>query len=194
LVYATLTIALPALVAGCNESDKERKQSSSRKSSTVVVEFPSNVEPEDPTVSAFVRGVIDTCIAGDYNAFRLLWSIKEDPFPRDAFQRGWRAVRRVQIVRIEKFRRRAENDIVYGVHAHVIVDPAVRKPDRDVVLLIVREDDQWRLIRAPGALRRRFLGPDEGPDEAADDPGTELTTTTQPTSQPGHAAQGSPDS
>lgn len=159
-----IALALPGATGGCDRSTDQTKTTARPIQTGVVIDFPADLPPDDPAVTAFVRKVIDTCVAGDYNAFRLLWSIKEDPFPRDSFQRGWRAVRRVSVVRLQKFRRRVEGDIVYGLHAHVELDPAVPKPRRDVILLIVREDDHWRLRRAPSDLRRRYLGNPDAPD------------------------------
>jgi hypothetical protein len=142
--------------------------------SSVIVEFPDELQAKDASVAAFIREVIKTCVEGDYDQFRLLWSAKEDPFPRDAFERGWRAVRRVRIMDIQKFRRPVEDDLVFGVHAHVELDESVPERSPDVVLLIVKEAGRWRLAEAPPALRERFLGPtDELPAAAPE-------VTTQP--------------
>jgi hypothetical protein len=134
---------------------------------SVIVDFPEELQAKDRTVSAFIREVIDTCVAGDYERFRLLWSAREDPFPRDAFERGWQAVRRVRVLDVQPFRRRAEDDLVFGVHAYVELDESVPERSPDVVLLIVKEAERWRLAEAPPALRERFLGsPDDAPEAA----------------------------
>lgn len=166
-----------AMVAGigCERSEESAPEAPPpAPESSVVVDFPEELQAKDRTVSALIREVIDTCVAGDYEHFRLLWSAKEDPFPRDAFERGWRAVRRVRILDVQPFRRRVENDLVFGVHAYVELDESVPERSPDVVLLIVKEAERWRLAEAPPALRERFLGsPDEIPaagTEAATQP------------------------
>ncbi len=135
------------------------------------------MHPAVPYVAAFVRQVVDTCVSGEYDAFRLLWSAREDPYPRDAFERGWRAVQRVTFVNVEKFRRRAEGDIAYGVRARVELDDSVSEPRRDVVFLIIREAGQWRLARPPAGLSEQLAGT---PGAASD----EAEAATRPASQP----------
>ncbi|MBN1514916.1 MAG: hypothetical protein JXB13_23095 [Phycisphaerae bacterium] len=141
------------------------------------VDFPAELQPDDPSVVSFMRRVIDTCVEGEYDAFRLLWSAREDPYPRDAFERGWRAVQRVTFVHVKKFRRRAEGDVAYGVRARVELDDSVPEPRRDVVFLIIHEAGQWRLARPPAGLSEQLAGaPGAGSDEA--------DAATQPASQP----------
>jgi hypothetical protein len=166
-------LLLGAAMPGCDPEDAGPSRDRDRKPEPLIV-FPEALRPEDANVSAVVRRVIDSCVRGDYEEFRLLWSAKQDPLPRDAFERGWRAVRQVTVLQLQKFRRRAEDDIVYGVHARVELDESVPEPVRDVVLLLVREADQWRLAAAPKSLQERFLGSDDEQE----------TTTTQPTTQP----------
>ena len=42
-----------------------------------------------PSDRVAIAEVIETCASGDYEAFRLLWSARDDPFPRDQFHRAW---------------------------------------------------------------------------------------------------------
>jgi hypothetical protein len=52
---------------------------------------------------------------------------------------------------------RSEAQKVYAVYAQVELDPALQshgvETKREVVLMIVREQDDWRLARAPQAMR-----------------------------------------
>jgi len=165
------------VLCGCGRRepvDEGRAVPAQRKA---IVDFPADMQPDDPSVTAFIRNVIDTCVTGDYDAFRLLWSAREDPYPRDAFERGWRAVQRVTFVHVKKFRRRAEADIAYGVHAHVELDDSVSEPRREVVFLIIHEAGQWRLARPPAGLSEQLAGT---PGAASDEAGA----ATQPASQP----------
>lgn len=173
-------VALATLVLGACERQPQApippKASPSAKS---VIEFPADVEADDPAVNAFVREVIGTCVTGDYERFRLLWNVHEDPFPRGEFERAWKAVRKVRIIVVQKMRNPPEGGAyegtyLYYVHGRVELDPSVPEPNRDVLLLIIREGEQWRLARAPKNLRTRVLG------EQADQASQAAVPVTQP--------------
>jgi hypothetical protein len=128
-----------------------------------VVEFPAEVQTDDPTVNEFVREAIGTCVSGDYERFRLLWNVREDPFPRGEFERGWKAVRKVTVLKVQKMRNPPEGaayegKYLYYVHGRVELDATMPEPTRDVLLLIIQEGERWRLARAPKNLRERVLG------------------------------------
>jgi hypothetical protein len=175
-------LALALVGLGCEPSSEPEAAAPAPSTPGVTIDFPAELQPEDTEVTAFIRRVIETCNGGDYDAFRLLWSAKDDPFPRDAFERGWRAVQQVTIRDVQKLRRKAEGDVVYGVHASVVLDGSVPEPTREVVLLLVREMGQWRLARAPAALRKRFLGEDAEQESA---PTPLSSQPAAPASQPG---------
>jgi len=175
-----LGVVVLAVQPGCRRSEEVEPGRPVSSGPDAVVDFPERLQPDDPAVTAFVRRAIDTCVKGDYDAFRLLWSVREDPFPRDSFERGWRAVQRVTVLDIQKLLREVEGDVVYGVHAAVELDESVPEPKRQVVLLIVHEADQWRLMSAPANLRRRFLGTEEASDAAAGAPASQPATASQP--------------
>ena len=132
-----------------------------------MIDFPPSVQADDPAVNAFVREAIGTCVGGDYERFRLLWNVREDPFPRGEFERGWKAVRKVTVVAVQKMRNPPEGGAfegkyLYYVHGRVELDASVPDPRREVLLLIVREGEQWRLARAPRYLRQQVLGEENG--------------------------------
>ncbi|MCH7814697.1 MAG: hypothetical protein IID40_11830 [Planctomycetes bacterium] len=121
-----------------------------------ILDFPKALQAKDPTVNTFVRRVIETCASGDYDAFRLLWSARDDPFPRDQFHRAWQSVRKVRIVSLRPVREAESGNLFYAVRAQVELDPAVREPQRDVTIILAFEDGHWRLTaptnRVPDAL------------------------------------------
>ncbi len=121
-----------------------------------ILDFPKALHAKDATVNTFVRRVIETCASGDYDAFRLLWSARDDPFPRDQFHRAWQSVRRVRIVSLRPVREAETGRLFYAVRAQVELDPAVREPQRDVTIILASEDGHWRLTattsRVPDAL------------------------------------------
>ncbi|MFQ5610470.1 MAG: hypothetical protein ACE5F8_09425, partial [Woeseiaceae bacterium] len=126
--------------------------------------FPESLHVADESVNAFVARAMAECASGDYERFRLLWSIRHDPLPRDEYEQGWQAVQRIEVRRLEPVILSGSNaavppdsDQAYAILAEVSLDPnrpaGQREPNREAVLLIVREDDAWRLARPPRALK-----------------------------------------
>ncbi len=156
--------------------------------------FPNTLEAEDASVNAFVRQAMNTCASRDYDAFRLLWSAREDPMSREEFEESWNAVRDIRVRALERARVAAgdsaasgresanpnraasEPQLVYVIHAEVALDPAhpaaQRSPEREVVLMLVREHDRWRLARAPKPMRAwiRKKAEESGPARLVDQP------------------------
>jgi len=129
-----------------------------------LLSFPDELYVEDESVNEFVRQAMDVCASGDYDAFRLLWTARQDPLPHDEFEKGWQAVEEIHVRALERVRLVDEAEdgqgkayAGYAVFAEVHLDPthirAKVEPDREVVLAMVREHDQWRLAKAPKAMR-----------------------------------------
>ena len=140
------------------------------------IDFPPAVQADDPAVNQFVRRITETCVEGDYEGFRLLWSIRADPFPRQEFERGWKALKKVRVLALQKMKT-LEGEYLYCIHTRVELDESVSEPAREVVLLIVRENDRWCLAKAPAHVRKEVLGIEEPgsagdntPDEGAPPP------------------------
>jgi hypothetical protein len=101
---------------------------------------------------------------GEYEAFRLLWSVREDPLPREEFEQGWQAVQTIKVRALERVMLdadlnagRSEPETVYALLTDVTLDPTQKagqkEPQRHVVLMLAREHEQWRLARAPKPMR-----------------------------------------
>ena len=129
-----------------------------------LLSFPEQLHVEDAAVNDFVIQAMNTCAGGDYQAFRLLWSAREEPLPRSEFEQGWQAVQEIRILALQQVMLAPGSDSdadalrgVYAVLAEVRLDPthpaAQGNPHREVVLMIVREHDAWRLGRAPQSMR-----------------------------------------
>lgn len=125
-----------------------------------VVVFPEDLLVEDASVNEFLRDAMTVCTTGDYDAFRLLWSARHEPLARDEFERGWQAVLEIRIRALEKVvlapdagSAPAKAQMVYATCANVRLDPnrlaKEQEPRRQVVLMLVREHDKWRLAWAP---------------------------------------------
>jgi len=126
--------------------------------------FPTELYVADATVNDFVAKAMTTCAAGEYEAFRLLWSVREDPLPREEFEQGWQAVETIKVRALEKVMLaadpsagRTEPETVYALLVEVSLDPAQKvgqtEPQRRVVLMLTREHEQWRLAQAPKPMR-----------------------------------------
>jgi len=131
---------------------------------TDLLVFPSELYAEDASVNAFVIRAMTDCASGDYEKFRLLWSAREEPLPRNEYEQGWQAVQKITIRALEKVilaedpaRGRDESETVYVILADVSLDPThragQREPHREVAMMLVRETDEWRLSRAPKRMR-----------------------------------------
>ncbi len=125
-----------------------------------LLDFPMDLRAEDPAVNAFITRVIETCAAGDYEAFRLLWSAHDDPFPRDQFYQAWRLVRQVKILALRAFREAKTKEPVYVAQARVELDTSVDEPVRTVIIMLTKEDGQWRLTQPPASLPERLFAPE----------------------------------
>ncbi len=126
--------------------------------------FPDEVRVADPSVNEFVERAMVGCASGDYDRFRLLWSVREDPLPRDDYLEGWQAVQRIKIRAVKRVMLspdpklgREKPEAAYAILADVALDPTRpagrREPNRQVVLTVIREQMAWRLASAPAALR-----------------------------------------
>ena len=168
----SLAIALfVALMTPACRRDEPEKTSAAAPSSGAAISkqpdllvFPDELRVADATVNEFVTKAMTTCAAGDYEDFRLLWSVREDPLPREEFEQGWHAVQTIKVRALEKVMLdadpnagRTEPETVYALLTEVTLDPAQRagqkEPQRHVVLMLAREHEQWRIAHAPKPMR-----------------------------------------
>jgi hypothetical protein len=124
--------------------------------------FPEGLRVGDESVNQFVRTALTQCASGNYEAFRALWSAKRDPISRSEFEEGWHAVHRVEVRGLQKAILEADakeghQETVYALLVEVQLNPEARvgqrAPLREIVLMLVREHDQWRLAPAPKDMR-----------------------------------------
>jgi hypothetical protein len=155
--------------AGCRREEETAKSEpvpaqAARPQPADVLVFPNEMRVEDDSVNVFLERAMAVCTTGDYQAFRLLWSAREEPLPQDEFEEGWQAVREIRIRLLEKVLLAPEagseagiDRTVYAVYADVRLDPehtaGRREPEREVVLMLVHEHDDWRLAEAPKSVR-----------------------------------------
>jgi hypothetical protein len=129
-----------------------------------VLIFPDELRVEDESVNEFVRHAMAICGRGEYEPFRLLWSVREEPLPRDQFEEGWQAVKIIRLRALRKAKLIAEKaggspdgEVVYLALAEVELDPehpaGKKQARREVVLMLIREDERWRIAQPPTAMR-----------------------------------------
>lgn len=133
-----------------------------------ILEFPAELRVQDNAINGMVEKAMSACASGDYNLFRGLWSVREEPISKEEFDEGWKAVREIRIRALQKIRidlgtnndnRSTEpgGDVHYVVLASVVFDPSLKatqkEPEREVVLLVIPEQGEWRVARAPKSIR-----------------------------------------
>ena len=146
-----------------NESDRPPETPTPKS----VLVFPETLKVADDSVNRSLHHAMTVSMSGDYDAFRLLWSAREDPLPRDEFEKGFGAVEEIRIEALEKVMlaggaqatggQATGAEAVYAAYATIRLDPAENlgqsEPERQVVLMLVKEHDNWRLARAPKQMR-----------------------------------------
>ncbi|MBL8879176.1 MAG: hypothetical protein JNG88_08660 [Phycisphaerales bacterium] len=122
-----------------------------------VYSFAPGLAKEHPEAVGFVRSFLDICLAGDYTAYRGLVARSRQPEPRERFEAIYRAMRTVQITAIESVDLRDLPSPAYRIVTNVEFDPesrvALRGANRDVAILIFREEGEWRMLPAPAGLQ-----------------------------------------
>ncbi|UCE58541.1 MAG: hypothetical protein JSU63_13985 [Phycisphaerales bacterium] len=165
------TLALWGTACRCDAPDDTRDEVSPAEVQTPQVDllvFPDELYVDDASVNDFVTRAMDACATGEYEAFRLLWTARQDPLPRDEFEKGWQAVERIHIRALEQVALASdaaggdsETRVGYAIFAQVQLDPTRLRGQtdahRDVVLAIVQEHGDWRLARAPKAMREWIM-------------------------------------
>lgn len=184
-----LTILLVPCLSGCNSESKDDTPADAkhpvepRPDAPQRVVFPESLFVDDREVTAFVRQALDQCAAGDYDAFRRLWTAKQDPMSRDEFEEGWAAVQTITVRALEKVMLAAEDDsksaeTVYALFVEVALDPerpaGKRQPLREIVLMLTRENEAWRIARPPKAMREWIKSRASQPADGTASPDSQL--------------------
>lgn len=158
------------MTPACRRDEPEKTSASASTSNTAksqrpnLLIFPDELRVADSKVNEYVAKAMTTCAGGQYEAFRLLWSARETPLPREEFEQGWQAVQNIQVRALEKVMLdadpgagRTEPEMVYALLIEVALDPTQKvgqkESQRLVVLMLTREHEQWRLATAPKPMR-----------------------------------------
>jgi hypothetical protein len=120
------------------------------------VKFPAECQHEDVSLNTFVAHVLDICQRGDYDRFCNLFGISDIPPGYDDFRRIWGGVGEIAV---QSLHLGSEDPPQYFVHAIV----KLRRPDaqkrlqREVVVRVFKELDEWRISGAPSEVVRKVL-------------------------------------
>ena len=125
--------------------------------------FPESLRVDDESVSAFVERALVDIAGGDYELYRLLWSVKDEPSPRNDYEQRWHGVTDIELRALRRIiltngTGTPGDDPSYAFLADFTFDPAdppaQREPLRDVVWVVVKEQENWCLTKPPKAVKR----------------------------------------
>jgi hypothetical protein len=167
-----------AAAAGCAKKESTKATPTPSPEPIGLLDFPAELRAEDPTVNEFLIQAIQTCVDEDYDAFRLLWSAREEPISEQEFKRGWQANPKVYIKDLRKGPTE-DGEAFYAVRALVKLDPAmVPEPERDIVMLLVMEDGKWRLATPPRDVVRFMKSNANGVGKPENEPASAIASPT----------------
>lgn len=165
LICLTTGLACAPFLEGCRKSEPE---SPAEKHSVRLIWGPES-RCRDESLNAFISQAVRHCVDGNYEEYRLLWRYDHQPTSRRHFESVWGMVEQVEVKALKPLRFRLPNGTLddqeyYVFQAFITLrDEAVqlakgRLQDRDVVLLIVRDNGAWRLVPAPAEVRDALAG------------------------------------
>ena len=165
-------LVLTAL-AGCNRKPKPAKPAAPAANEDDVdppaakpeYSFAAGLEQAYPEVVGFLRHFLATSLVGDYSGYRRLVARAVgprtvDPESRGRFEKILYSLRALTVESIEPLDLRAVPPPLYLVTARAEFDPsrrvALRRGSNNrVAILVLKEDDEWRMAPAPEDLQPR---------------------------------------
>lgn len=144
-------------LGGCADDPAKTSRATASGQEPTRLVFPKSAQVDDPSVNEVVRAMMTACIENDYARFRALWSATEQPLKRRQFDRRWQPIRRITIRKVQPMRHADDQRLLYYVHAGFEFGAGAREPKREVVFLMVWQNDAWRLGRAPKSLVKQVL-------------------------------------
>lgn len=129
--------------------------------------LPPDLARDYPQVAGFVQQFLNVCLAGDYEGYRQLVSRIRTPESQGRFEAMLGAIASVDVVSIREVSPPDLPPPVFVVVSHVTFKPdqrvSARGQERDIAILVFREQDAWRMLPAPPALQPH----DEAPPPAS---------------------------
>jgi hypothetical protein len=155
------------------------------------VDFPPSCQQADAKLNAFITQVLKVCEEGDFDGFCQFMGTTERPPSQDDFKRLWHGIGRISV---KSVRGTESEPPQYFVHAVA----RLRKPDnekrteRDIVIRVFKEADEWRISGAPKEIVRKVLAADSQPASAPEGDGAVRPAASQPTRTDANARHSTP--
>ena len=164
------------LAWGCDRSSTKKNSASGGRGSDSAVEivWAPDAKCQNQEVNDFVAKAMTVCADGDYEEYRLLWSLDHQPTNRKRFMQLRDATEQVQVKTIRRLQFRLPDGSmkildtpVYVLHAFVALKEEAKQrserlKDRDLILQIVRRHNAWCFIPAAKEVKKSLLGGDSG--------------------------------
>ncbi len=167
-----LAVLLLAGLAGCKRQASADADDEINKQKLIVTEptveppaviFPEQLKTDDVTVNEFIRKALEACRQGDYDMFRQLFGVTEQAPTGAQFDHVWKDVKEIAVRRIYTGK---QQPLDYYVHVVVLL----RQPDkyerteRQAVIWVFKEGDNWHLAPAPSEIQGKILYPSTRPE------------------------------
>lgn len=154
-------LAGAALIIGCSDEVDPRANILENQAMETINMDPEKEEPkfvfapeatvEDPSLNAFIREFADMCIKGEYDRYRMKVSRRSDPVTKDEFERVWHNIREISIDFVVALpEKKSTPGPRYALQATVHVERPATGPERQVVLQILQEQEEWVIDALPG--------------------------------------------
>ncbi len=150
-------------VGGCNERDEGQGSidvqplaDAQPETERPGIKFPIRTQQEDVSLNKFIGEVLRVCERGDYDGLCRLFGANDVPPTQAVFRKTWLGVREIEVVKVVKAK---EEPPIYLVHAAVRLreEDSKHRMERDVVIQVYKELDQWRMSGGTGEFDKELL-------------------------------------
>ena len=160
--------------------------------SAVEIVWAPGAKCKNHEVNDFVAKALTVCAEGDYEEYRLLWSLDHQPTSRKRFMQLRDAMEQVHVKTIRRLQFRLPDGSmkdmetpVYVLHAFVALKEEAKQrserlKDRELILQIVRRNNAWCFIPAAKEVKKSLLAGDSGRAPAAQPAALPDAVPTQP--------------
>ncbi len=174
IALGALGAAVVATLAGCERSEPGHTAAPPPGQRVAVpaqrpaYSFAAGLAEREPEIAGFLRHLLETCLVGDYEGYRMLVARSVEPDSRARFEKTLGALKSVVIENIEAVHSDRLPEPCYRVLARAEFHPEAQarrargRAVRNFALLVVREEGQWRAALAPAELQPE----DEVPESA----------------------------
>ena len=169
------------LAWACNRDSSKKNSAKGGRGSDSAVEivWAPDAKCKNQEINDFVAKALTVCSEGDYEEYRLLWSLDHQPTNRKRFMQLRDATEKVDVKTIRRLQFRLPDGSmkgldtpVYVLHAFVALKEEAKQrserlKDRDLILQIVRRNNAWCFIPAAKEVKNSLLAGDSGRPPAA---------------------------